>query len=476
MPDQITTKPGDKYRSIKNPRVYEALRRRGYSKERAARISNAQARKRRTKSVDALVADRAERAKRDGRLLREHGGHRQRRIRLRDLMPRRKAASFQVFKDASGHWRWVAFSSTAYRDRDGEIVSTKALADDVARADATGNYGPLRWWHVPGLDLGLCDFNALSGRVLIESGTFKTERIARIVAAKSADLEISLGFLHPPSDPDAAGVFHTIRRFERSLTPRGKASNLFTQFRVKEPTMALDTVKKAALKALGFGDGDIAALEQQAATTEKTADAAGVAYKAADEPQEPQEVVIGGVTYTLTVKAPPPVEEPAVVEEMAEPPMGEGMAMEEEPEGGLTLSPEDLSAIGQAFSTALTEALAPLMGLLDIEKKMAAHVQTVMGGYQTQKDSEAAEQRATVESLAATVKAQGETLADLTGTQPAAVVTRGSASQSTIVSESDPLVATVKAQQEPAYTHPFGDMMGKLFGPAAGNGQMPPAN
>lgn len=33
--------PGRKYRSIKRPRVYEALKRRGYSKTRAAKIANA---------------------------------------------------------------------------------------------------------------------------------------------------------------------------------------------------------------------------------------------------------------------------------------------------------------------------------------------------------------------------------------------------------------------------------------------------
>jgi hypothetical protein len=33
-------KPGDKYDSIKNPHIYEALLRKGYSKEQAARIGN----------------------------------------------------------------------------------------------------------------------------------------------------------------------------------------------------------------------------------------------------------------------------------------------------------------------------------------------------------------------------------------------------------------------------------------------------
>jgi len=38
--------PGKKYRSIKNPKVYEALKRQGYNKQRAARISNALGRRR----------------------------------------------------------------------------------------------------------------------------------------------------------------------------------------------------------------------------------------------------------------------------------------------------------------------------------------------------------------------------------------------------------------------------------------------
>jgi len=37
--------PGKKSRSIKKPKTYEALRDKGMSKQRAARISNAQAKK-----------------------------------------------------------------------------------------------------------------------------------------------------------------------------------------------------------------------------------------------------------------------------------------------------------------------------------------------------------------------------------------------------------------------------------------------
>jgi hypothetical protein len=38
---EVITMPGEKYASIKRPRVYEALKRKGYSKTKAAKISNA---------------------------------------------------------------------------------------------------------------------------------------------------------------------------------------------------------------------------------------------------------------------------------------------------------------------------------------------------------------------------------------------------------------------------------------------------
>ncbi len=138
-----------------------------------------------------------------------------------------------VYKESDGRYRWVAFSSNAYRDRDEEIVSIKALMDDVQRADKDGNYGPLRWWHVPGVDIGTCDFNMMNGRILIESGTFKNAAIARTVKEYADKLELSLGFTHPPDEPDASGVFHRIRRFERSLCPAGRVSNRFTRLIVQ---------------------------------------------------------------------------------------------------------------------------------------------------------------------------------------------------------------------------------------------------
>jgi 2'-5' RNA ligase len=89
-----------------------------------------------------------------------------------------------VYKEAStGKYRWLTVTSTAYRDRDRQIVSTKALQQAVAKMDARGNYGPARWWHVPGLDIGDCDVSMIRGRTLIESGTFRDNRIGQAFKA-----------------------------------------------------------------------------------------------------------------------------------------------------------------------------------------------------------------------------------------------------------------------------------------------------
>jgi hypothetical protein len=295
----------------------------------------------------------------------------------------KKDYSFRVFKDATGRSRWVAQSSTAFADRDNKIVSTKALADDCAFADETGNYGPLRWWHTPGLDLGDCDFNAMHGRVLIESGTFRSPTIAQKVAQAADRLEISLGFLHLPSEPDASGVFHHIRRFE--------------------------------------------------------------------------DVIINGVTY----KAFPLPKDDAAVEVEAKAPLpgnaaedaldgGADDAMEEPAaEGGLTLSPEDLSAISDAVATALQAGLAQVMGAMDLEKKVAGHVQGLMAPFQTQKDAEAAQTKEQLAQLQ-------QQVTELTGDQPAKPY-RASEARGSAITDASLLLAAKAAEGNAA--GPFDDII-----------------
>lgn len=141
---------------------------------------------------------------------------------------------FMVYKSSDGY-RWVAISSTAYLDRDKEIVSTKALKQAVARAEATGEYGPLRFWHVPGIDIGTTDYQALSndGKFLVESGVITDEAIAQSLMKRGKGWQVSIGFEHPRLEP-VDGVFENIRIFERSITPPGRAANPMTGFSMVE--------------------------------------------------------------------------------------------------------------------------------------------------------------------------------------------------------------------------------------------------
>lgn len=209
--------------------------------------------------------------------------------------------SFQGYKDASGNYRWVLISSSAFMDQDGEIITAKALQEDIERCDLKGDYGPLRWWHLggweapdglekwetwkagPGIDLGTCDFNMLHGKLLIESGTFKNSVIGEAFSnpVLMQQLEASLGFSHPPTEPGKNKQFDHIHRFERSLLPAGMASNLLTKYYVTkgEPAMKAQD-KLAALVAILRDKPDLAQqILSDAEGVQKAAEAAGLTSK-----------------------------------------------------------------------------------------------------------------------------------------------------------------------------------------------------
>lgn len=212
----------------------------------------------------------------------------------------------------------------------------------------------------------------------------------------------------------------------------------------------MDATKVAALKTLGFSDTDIADIEARASATEKTADTEGVAFKA-DAPAA-QEITIAGVTYQLVEKAFPvkpadgeTVEAVAeVIEEDALPPADEATT----PEGGLTLSPEDLAAIGEAIGAALQQAVATIMGGLDLEKKVAGHVQGLLAPLQATKDAELAETKAQIDQLTAKVK-------ELEGDAPA-VPYRPSVAKDNVLTDASLLAATKQIQHG---TGPFDDII-----------------
>lgn len=262
-------------------------------------------------------------------------------------------ATLTVTKQANGAHRWIAISSSAYRDRDGEIVSTKALEDDCARADADGNYGPLLWWHDKRFVIGQCDFNAMHGRMLVESGTFKNERIAEAFKAHANELALSIGFNHAHNEPDADGVFNAIRRFERSSLPRNRESNLFTTLGAVMKELDMTKDKKEELEKL-VGAEVVSDLIAQADTTQKAADDAAVAFKEFPPKAEAddEECAEGDTECEDAKKMPPKAEKKAVRVKAA------------------TVGNMSIEDFGAALGTALQTVLAPV-----IEAQKAAKVE-----------------------------------------------------------------------------------------------------
>ncbi len=205
-----------------------------------------------------------------------------------------------IFKEDSGKYRWVLFSSTAYRDRDGDIVSTKAQEDDCDEMNRTNNFGVLRWWHVgkpyttvksdwrsyiagSGIDLGECDTSVMIKRVRVESGTFYHNEVGERLKEVANELSVSIGFSHPEDEPDREGVFSNVHTFERSLLPKGKQSNYFASIPVieKESKLMNDNEKAAKLKEhLGAIFGLVM---NKAEATDKAAEATGTTFKEGDE-------------------------------------------------------------------------------------------------------------------------------------------------------------------------------------------------
>lgn len=338
--------------------------------------------------------------------------------------PRGRNKSFIVYKDAAGRDRWVASSSTAFEDKDKEIVSRAALEADVARTDALGDHGPLRFWHVPGWDIGDCDFRAVHGRTLIESGTFRKPEYAS--AIKDGD-QVSLGFLHPANQPGPDGVFTTIYTFERSITPAGRASNPYTRLAVKEVSM-LTPEKRKEFEAR-LGPAAVASILGEVEQTEKSADGLGIRHKGEDQPKRTAEW--DGTQWVETTKA--DAMPPALADAKAEGDGGEMLVedelieeepLDEEPAGdflGDMMADEFFARQAEALQV----VLAPLIEALNIESKMRGvvdEVKSITAGYQTTKeaaDANAADLAQQIATLKAEQAATAAKLKELEGDQPA---------------------------------------------------------
>jgi hypothetical protein len=207
-----------------------------------------------------------------------------------------------VMKQADGRYRWILVSSNAFIDRDGEIVSQKALEKDVEYADRVKEYGPLLWWHVPQLVLGECDYNAMHDKMLIESGIFYDDHMAESVKEHADTHAVSIRFFHPQTEPDRNGFFYNIRRFERSILPASAASNVLTAVpaiekeKSMDATKMIDDVKYKALVALAGGEEAVRTALKAAEDRQKAAEAVNLSSKESKAPEDAKPETIGAMS------------------------------------------------------------------------------------------------------------------------------------------------------------------------------------
>lgn len=192
----------------------------------------------------------------------------------------RPESPFFVVKQGDGTYRWVGFSATAFIDRQGEIISTKALERAVEYIDETGDYGPLLLWHTEEAEIGTADFSALEGRILIESGVVNDPSVAERLMSYEEPLGMSIGaFVAADENPR---VFDWAFIFERSVVPLDAAANPYTAFGMEAP---MDDRKFEFLRRI-VGEDAATQLMNTAKATSAALEGSGVAYKSLDDPED----------------------------------------------------------------------------------------------------------------------------------------------------------------------------------------------
>lgn len=183
-----------------------------------------------------------------------------------------RESAFLIRKDLSGQWRWFATFTNNFRDRDGEIISEKALDSYLDRLEAGLTPMPELWvGHVKGTRHGAADMVFGAGNFLVATGTFddtpQAQRAIRYYQKNAREIDISHGFTFLPRT-FKDGVYEDINTFEIStLPPPLVASNPYTEFEVQSMQQITDTQRAALYRVLDkeFVDGLIATREDKSA-------------------------------------------------------------------------------------------------------------------------------------------------------------------------------------------------------------------
>jgi len=291
-------------------------------------------------------------------------------------------SAMSIKRQADGSARFVMVAATAVINRVGQIDSTRLFDDMIKRAQATGRYPRIDFYHLgetdPAWEFGTVDTLCRDGYAYIASGTFDaghplTEAIVRAWEADPTAWGASIEY-YPVLDSCeyiqvARGVevcvFNAGFNTRIAILPEAEAAALFTtipHIDIKEQRNMNEQQKAALLRAFG---GDAAAMEKFLA---------GV--KGLNNDVTARDMIARAMATPEPAAVATPAQDAAAnnagAQAQTETPAGEQI--------GATLEVLELddAAIGAivrstAMTEAFTEALAPVMALLSgIQEKLSA--------------------------------------------------------------------------------------------------------
>jgi len=195
-----------------------------------------------------------------------------------------------AFKTLSGDDWWCQFTTNAFRDREYEIFSTKALEAYVDRHRTDEKKGEFWYRHIPGTKFGDVRWQAMTGRFLVQAGPFDDTEIGQ--AFKAFFLE------HPDGHPEIApngwgtshgykyratdrqdGIYDWLEISESTVLPLHIAANIWSPSPIMVRRNKMNDQEKKELEAIG-GNRLIDLVTQAQTVSKKLEDT--VDYKALD--------------------------------------------------------------------------------------------------------------------------------------------------------------------------------------------------
>lgn len=201
-----------------------------------------------------------------------------------------------VIKGADGKRYMLIVTSNAYKDREGETITSAALAADVDRCwiaeDQYRSDNPLLFWHDDRVVIGDIVWGDMRGPFLVEVARENNAPLARVVFDyREAHPEEKWGashrFVYRVTDRTETGDYTRIIKRETSILPRAAAANLLTFSGVLPVSKARDEYLNKMLGLPNAAD----LLDQGIGALIAALDAAGVEHKSADEQPNTEDAV-----------------------------------------------------------------------------------------------------------------------------------------------------------------------------------------